>query len=235
MPKIRAKRPSPSLVISILALFVALGGSAYAASKVGTKEIKNKAITSAKIKKNAITTAKIKNEAVTGAKIKEASLGVVPSAVNADNATNATNAVNATSAANFSRFSTSGLKKAGVGQTIPLLTVGPFTISGKCADIGGGLTQATQWMTTSQPGSSMYSNGDSSHYEANFNPGTEVEIGYETYNNNPYVGWEGNGGYYTGFQAASGDGATLLEGEAVSAVLVYGAQCSFWVSAMNVG
>lgn len=232
MPKIRAKRPSPSLVISILALFVALGGSAYAASKVGTKEIKNKAITAAKIKKNAITTAKIKNEAVTGAKIKEASLGAVPHAVNADNASNATNAANA---ANFSRFSTSGLKKASVGQTVSLLTVGPFTITGKCADIGGGLTQATQWMTTSQAGSSMYSNGDTSHYEANFNPNTEVEIGYETYNNNPYIGWENAGNYYTGFQAASGDGATLLEGEAVSGVLVYGAQCVFWVSATNVG
>jgi len=231
MPKIRANKPSPSLVISILALFVALGGSAYAASKVDTKDIKNKAITTAKIKKNAITTAKIKNEAVTGAKIKEASLGAVP---NATNSVNATNAVNAENAKNFGRFFASGLKKASVGQTIPLLSVGPFTITGKCADIGGGLTQATQWITTSQVGSSMYSNGDS-YYEANFNPGTQAEIGYETYNNNPYIGWENAGNYYTGFQAASGDGATLLEGEAVSGVLVYGAQCVFWVSAMNAG
>lgn len=232
MSKIRAKRPSPSLVISILALFVALGGSAYAASKVGTKDIKNKAITAAKIKKNAITTAKIKNEAVTGAKIKESTLGAVPNAANAENAASATNAANAT---NFSRFSTSGMKKASIGQTVPLLSVGPFTITGKCAEISGGLILATQWLTTSQVGSSMYSYGDTSHYEANFNPGTEVEIGYETYNNNPYIGWEGNGGYNTGFQAASGDGATLLEGDAVSGVLVYGAQCVFWVSATNVG
>jgi hypothetical protein len=231
MSKIRAKRPSPSLVISLLALFVALGGSAYAASKVGTKDIKNKAITAAKIKKNAITTAKIKNEAVTGAKIKEASLGAVP---NATSSVNSTNAVNADNAKNFSRFFASGLKKASIGQTVPLLTVGPFTITGKCADMGGGLTQATQWITTSQVGSSMYSSGDS-FYEANFNPGTEAEIGYDTYNNNPYIGWENAGNYYTGFQAASGDGATLLEGEAVSGVLVYGAQCVFWVSATNVG
>ncbi len=232
MPKIRAKKPSPSLVISILALFVALGGSAYAASKVGTKDIKNKAITAAKIKKNAITTAKIKNEAVTGAKIKEASLGAVP---NATNSVNSTNAVNAENAKNFGRFFASGMKKASIGQTVPLLTVGPFTITGKCADKGGGLTQATQWISTSQVGSSMYSAGDTSHYEANFNPGTELEIGLDTYNNNPYIGWEGNGGYYTGFEAASGDGATLLEGEAVSGVLVYGAQCVFWVSATNAG
>ena len=50
------------------ALFAALSGSAYAAKKIGTKEIKANAITTGKIKKNAITTAKIKKEAVTGAK-----------------------------------------------------------------------------------------------------------------------------------------------------------------------
>src|SRR6476659_6507067 len=163
MSNIRAKRPSPSLVISILALFVALGGSAYAASKIGSKDIKKNAITAAKSKKNAVTTAKIKNEAVTGAKIRESSLGSVPSADSAANATNAQNAQN------FSRFFASGLKKASVGQTVPLLTVGPFTIVGRCVDKGGGLTQATQWITTSQVGSSMYSSGDS-YYEANFNP-----------------------------------------------------------------
>ena len=40
MSKLRAGRPSPALVISLLALFVALGGSAYAATKIGTKDIK---------------------------------------------------------------------------------------------------------------------------------------------------------------------------------------------------
>ena len=73
--KLRSRRPSPSLVISILALFVALGGSAYAASKVGTKDIKKNAVTAIKIKKNAVTTAKIKGNAVTGAKVDEGTLG----------------------------------------------------------------------------------------------------------------------------------------------------------------
>ena len=49
MRKLRANRPSPALVISVIALFVALGGSAYAAKKIGSKEIKNNAITAAKI------------------------------------------------------------------------------------------------------------------------------------------------------------------------------------------
>ena len=145
MSKAWAKRPSPAMIVALIALFAALGGSAYAAKKIGTKEIKANAITTGKIKKNAITTAKIKKEAVTGAKIKEASLGEVPSA------TNATNAVNATNAANWSRFYTSGLKKTSIGQTVSLGTIGPFSITGVCKDLGGGEYEAETQIVTSQP------------------------------------------------------------------------------------
>src|SRR6476620_4280879 len=47
--------PSPALVISLIALFVALGGTSYAAittlpkNSVGTAQIKNGAVTSAKL------------------------------------------------------------------------------------------------------------------------------------------------------------------------------------------
>lgn len=49
-----SKRPSPALVISCLALFVALGGGAYAAialpkNSVGAKQLKANAVTSAKV------------------------------------------------------------------------------------------------------------------------------------------------------------------------------------------
>jgi hypothetical protein len=52
--------------IGLLALFIALGGTSYAAvtlpaNSVGTKQIKKNAVTSAKIKKNAVTSAKVKN------------------------------------------------------------------------------------------------------------------------------------------------------------------------------
>jgi hypothetical protein len=51
-------RPSPSLVISVIALFVALGGVGYAAvslpkGSVGTKQLKAGAVTKAKISKKA--------------------------------------------------------------------------------------------------------------------------------------------------------------------------------------
>ncbi len=43
------KRPSPSLVVSILALVVATGGTSYAAATVGTDDLEANAVTSAKI------------------------------------------------------------------------------------------------------------------------------------------------------------------------------------------
>ena len=79
--------------MSSIAVFLVLGGAtAFAASKIGSNEIKANSITTGKIKKEAVTTAKIKKDAVTGAKVKESTLGEVPSATNATNATNAGNA-----------------------------------------------------------------------------------------------------------------------------------------------
>ena len=99
--------------IALLALFIALGGTTYAATalpknSVGTKQLKKNAVTAVKIKSgsvtntkigaNAITGAKVKDDSLTGADILESSLGKVPSAAAADSATNATNATHATTA-----------------------------------------------------------------------------------------------------------------------------------------
>jgi len=55
MPSLKPRRPSPALVVSVIALVVALGGTSYAAIKlpansVGTKQIKKDAVTTAKVK-----------------------------------------------------------------------------------------------------------------------------------------------------------------------------------------
>jgi hypothetical protein len=108
---LKRRRPSPALVISLIALFVALGGTGYAAlslpkNSVGTKQLKKNAVTGSKIKKNAVTGSKVKNHSLTGADIKLGALGTVPSASNAghanvaDSATNAGHATTADSAAN---------------------------------------------------------------------------------------------------------------------------------------
>lgn len=68
-------------VMSTVAVFAVLaGGSAWAASKIGSSDIKNGAVTAKKLHENAVATKKIKNDAVTGEKVKESSLGSVPTA-----------------------------------------------------------------------------------------------------------------------------------------------------------
>ncbi len=42
------KGPSPAMIVAMVALVVAMGGSAYAGVKIGTKQIKDKAVTSKK-------------------------------------------------------------------------------------------------------------------------------------------------------------------------------------------
>ena len=77
--------PSPALGVAVVALVVALGGTSYAVVRIGTKQIKNNAITSAKIRngqvksvdlaRNSVVTAKILASAVTGLQIRDASVG----------------------------------------------------------------------------------------------------------------------------------------------------------------
>ncbi len=79
------KRLTFANVMSMVAVFIALGGAAFAATQlpknsVGSKQLKKNAVTAAKIKKNAVTTAKIKGDAVTGATVTVSPLGTVPSA-----------------------------------------------------------------------------------------------------------------------------------------------------------
>jgi len=81
--------------IALLALFVALSGTTYAAANV---VLPKNSVGTKQLKKKAVTTPKIKNGAVTGAKIKLSTLGKVPSAASADHATSADSATNATHA-----------------------------------------------------------------------------------------------------------------------------------------
>jgi hypothetical protein len=79
------RAPSPAMVVALVALFIALGGTSYAAvvlpaHSVGTKQLK----------KNAVTSVKVKDRTLTGADIKVSTLGKVPSAARADTATSAT-------------------------------------------------------------------------------------------------------------------------------------------------
>src|SRR6476660_7116035 len=93
----------PATVIALLALFVALGGTPYAATSmpknsVGMRQLRKNAVTGPKIKAGAVTGAKVAADSLTSANILESSLGPVPSATNATHATSANSATHATSA-----------------------------------------------------------------------------------------------------------------------------------------
>ncbi|MGB2852742.1 MAG: hypothetical protein WBB30_06210 [Solirubrobacterales bacterium] len=60
------RTPSPALVISLIALFVALGSGAYAASKIGTSDLKKNAVTTPKIAKDAVKSSKVENGKLKG-------------------------------------------------------------------------------------------------------------------------------------------------------------------------
>jgi len=113
--KRRLHAPSPALVISLIALFVALGGTSYAAihlprNSVGTKQLKKNAVTTRKIKKHAVTAAKINPKGLT-----------VPNAKHAASADTATSATNATTAGNATQL-------GGVSDTGYALAGRPFVV-----------------------------------------------------------------------------------------------------------
>lgn len=86
------KRPSPATVLSIVALFVALGGTSYAAATIGGNQVKNNSLSGADVKNRSLTGKDVKNNSLAGGQINESKLGQVPSAVKANQADNATQA-----------------------------------------------------------------------------------------------------------------------------------------------
>ncbi len=92
MKHLLARRPSPAMIVALLALVFALTGTAWAAlgkNSVGSKQLKKGAVTTAKLKKEAVTAGKVKKHSLTGKNINLAKLGTVPSATNASTATTA--------------------------------------------------------------------------------------------------------------------------------------------------
>ena len=150
--------PSPALVISLIALFMALGGTSYAADKVIlTKHNEAKADT--KLIKKLAPTLRVKHAKTADSATNATHATTADSATNATHATtadSATNATNATTAGNAtelggkaassylttaSRIGTNGIVKeaaSATGNTVTLLAVGPFTVTMVCTNTGTG-------------------------------------------------------------------------------------------------
>lgn len=173
MERIR-RHLSPALVLSVVAVFIALGGGAYAAlgkNSVGSKQLKKNAVVTSKIKNNAITTSKIKKDNVTGAKVKESSLGTVPSATNAEN-------LDGYSTFPQTRYAaTPGATQAVALAAAPenvMFNVGPITIYSKCITVTtGNSSEAWVFAKTSVNGVVFDSDDDDASGSPSFlNTGT---------------------------------------------------------------
>jgi hypothetical protein len=79
-------------VLAGIALFVALGGTSYAAVKINGKNVRKGTITSRALRNRTITAGKIKRDSLGGTEINESKLGKVPSAASADSAASAATA-----------------------------------------------------------------------------------------------------------------------------------------------
>lgn len=119
------RRPSPAMVVAVIALVVALGGTAYAAQTIN----------GGAIKKQTIGGGKLKHKTLTGYQINTSKLGIVPAARRAahtywavvDNPSGGTNAT-------LARASDAGITATESGGAVTV--VFPVNVSG-CADVAG--------------------------------------------------------------------------------------------------
>lgn len=66
--------PGPAMIVALVALVIALSGVGYAATVVGTGQIRDGAVTTPKLHDGAVGTAKLARGAVTSAKVKNGTL-----------------------------------------------------------------------------------------------------------------------------------------------------------------
>jgi hypothetical protein len=76
MPKLSKLRPSPAMVVALIALFVSLGGGAYALVVTGG-DVKNGSLTGVDFKPRSLHGSKLRADSIGGGSIKESTLGPV--------------------------------------------------------------------------------------------------------------------------------------------------------------
>jgi hypothetical protein len=146
------RRPSPAMVIALIALFVSLSGVSYgvATGFIDSREIKNNEVRSLDIRNNEIRTRDLRNNevrgidirnstvqsrdiainGVTGEDVKEDTLAKVPSALLADTATKATSADDV-GGVTMRRIAYSG---AAGSDFVEVLNVGGLRLEARCSN-----------------------------------------------------------------------------------------------------
>jgi hypothetical protein len=182
------RRPSPALVISMVALFVSLSGVSYgvATGFIDSREIKNNEVRSIDIRNNQVRTRDLRNNevrgidirnstvqgrdialnTVTGEDVREDTLQKVPSALLADNATSAANATSADGVKTLKIIPVTTMAEG--ASDVPLATHGPLTLLGRCVP-NAATTEARLAVTTTEDNSAA--GGDDAPGDPDFDAG----------------------------------------------------------------
>ena len=184
MKWISSRRPSPAMIVALLALFVSLSGVSYgvATGFIDSREIKNNEVRSVDIRNNQIRTRDLRNNevrgidirnstvrgrdialnTVTGEDVNEATLQNVPSAMLADSATSA----NSVSTLKIIPVTT----VAAGADPVVLASHGPLTVSGECA------TGSVARLTVSTTEANSAAAGEPGTVTPDVDPGSEAEV-----------------------------------------------------------
>lgn len=178
MKRLLSRRPSGASLIALVALFVSLGGSAYAAARITGADVVDRSLTYHDIARNSIgygevtglTGHDVRRSSMGGYQVDESTLAKVPSAAKADTAGNA-NTVGGKAPSDF--VASSSLVRVGIvrltnGQTKQLAQVGPLTITARCTINSGGSDTARIFASTTEPGSLLLG----ADKDATFGPAT---------------------------------------------------------------
>jgi hypothetical protein len=219
------------MIVAILALLVALGGTSYAAFKlpvnsVGTKQLKKNAVTSAKLKKSAVTGAKVKKHSLVATDFKADSLPAGPRGVTGPAGPKG-------DPGNTNAFTYKRTAKA--GETIDIATFGPFTLSGECS--GTESNPTAQWNLRTSAEHSAFTDYENS-YLSDFGPSDgELPVEYGSTSATPATP-EMEGPYDGTFAALSADLATYITGSLSTGTYVGGPgnpPCEFYGVVFNAG
>jgi hypothetical protein len=115
MERSRWRRPSPALVVACLALFVALGGTVLAATKIDGRTIRVKSLPGNRLEVGSVPANRLAPGSVKGEQVDAGTLAQVPNAAHADSAVTARHAETAVAADHAADATTVNGRSVGCG------------------------------------------------------------------------------------------------------------------------
>jgi len=196
------------MAVSLVALFMSLGGVGYAAAtgSIDSREIKNNSVRSADLKNNdvrgtdirtgTVTGSDVKDDALKGADVLESSLGTVPQATNATQAGNAAHANTATAASSAGNSAQlGGIPASSYPSGVEIVTADSAVVTADPAVYG------TSSVTATCPaGKKVIGGGGDSSFTGLFTPGVLNVAVQDSAPNATETGWR-----YTSIESGNED------------------------------